>query len=159
VSRLSRQCGILNIPQPYRPSRSVTRIDLLTFTYLLYLLYWSPSGQIPDQYFDHDNTASFQILSNTGCGKLTSFLYEYNHIKKEVRLPHSVYHSSFILPFDIARQKWQTVACEPHAKRHYVRGKNALLDYFLRARLNIRNPMRGKSELKCLHHPIVISLW
>jgi hypothetical protein len=24
----------------------------------------------------------------TGCGKLTSFLYEYTHIKKEVSLPH-----------------------------------------------------------------------
>jgi hypothetical protein len=29
VSRLSRQCGILNISQPYRPSRPVTGIALL----------------------------------------------------------------------------------------------------------------------------------
>jgi hypothetical protein len=29
VSRLSRQCGILNISQPYRPSQPVTRIALL----------------------------------------------------------------------------------------------------------------------------------
>jgi hypothetical protein len=29
VSRLSRQCGILNISQPYRPPRPVTRITLL----------------------------------------------------------------------------------------------------------------------------------
>jgi hypothetical protein len=29
VSRLSRQCGILNISQPYRPPRSVTGIALL----------------------------------------------------------------------------------------------------------------------------------
>jgi hypothetical protein len=29
-------------------------------------------------------------VDNTGCGKLTSFLYGYIHIKKEVSLPHSV---------------------------------------------------------------------
>jgi hypothetical protein len=32
VSRLSRQCGILNISQPYRPPRPVTGIALLYFT-------------------------------------------------------------------------------------------------------------------------------
>jgi hypothetical protein len=31
VSRLSRQCGILNISQPYRPARPVTGIALLFF--------------------------------------------------------------------------------------------------------------------------------
>jgi hypothetical protein len=35
VSRLSRQCGILNISQPYRPTKPVTRIALLYFTYSL----------------------------------------------------------------------------------------------------------------------------
>jgi hypothetical protein len=29
VSRLSRQCGILNISQPYRPPRPLTEIALL----------------------------------------------------------------------------------------------------------------------------------
>jgi hypothetical protein len=31
MSRLSTQCGIINISQPYRPSRPVTGIALLTF--------------------------------------------------------------------------------------------------------------------------------
>jgi hypothetical protein len=35
VSRLSRQCGILNISQPYRPPRPVTRIVLLYFYFAL----------------------------------------------------------------------------------------------------------------------------
>jgi hypothetical protein len=34
MSRLSRQCGILNISQPHRPSRPVTGIALLYFTLL-----------------------------------------------------------------------------------------------------------------------------
>jgi hypothetical protein len=33
VSLLSRQCGILNISQPYRPPQPVTGIVLLYFTY------------------------------------------------------------------------------------------------------------------------------
>jgi hypothetical protein len=33
VSRLSRQCEILNISQPYRPPRPVTGISLLFFTF------------------------------------------------------------------------------------------------------------------------------
>jgi hypothetical protein len=56
VSRLSRECGILNISQPYRPPRPVTGIDLLysfftiTLTICLHMLdilfptYWRSSN-------------------------------------------------------------------------------------------------------------------
>jgi hypothetical protein len=38
MSRLSRQCGIFNISQPYRPPRPVTGI-VFTFTFLYIFAY------------------------------------------------------------------------------------------------------------------------
>jgi hypothetical protein len=46
MSRLSRQCGILNISQPYRPPRPIMGIALLYFT-LLYFTSFSSEGDQP----------------------------------------------------------------------------------------------------------------
>jgi hypothetical protein len=47
VSQLSRQCGILNISQPYRPPRPVTGIALLL------LAYKTTPGHSPDCSLTH----------------------------------------------------------------------------------------------------------
>jgi hypothetical protein len=45
MSRLSEECGILNISQPYWPPQPVTGIALLYFTYLD-MLVWVDIGPI-----------------------------------------------------------------------------------------------------------------
>jgi hypothetical protein len=44
ISRLSRQCGILNISLPYRPPRPLTGTALLYFFYVLSLSSFRPIG-------------------------------------------------------------------------------------------------------------------
>jgi hypothetical protein len=39
MSRFSRQCGIPNISEPYRPPRPVTGIALLFYLFLRYVLH------------------------------------------------------------------------------------------------------------------------
>jgi hypothetical protein len=42
MSRLYRQCGILNISQPYRPTQPVTGIALLFFIFTYKAMYLKP---------------------------------------------------------------------------------------------------------------------
>jgi hypothetical protein len=60
VSRLSRQCGILNISQPYRHSRPVTGIALL----LLYFIGYMKDPINISHEFHSIRLGSFQIVSS-----------------------------------------------------------------------------------------------
>jgi hypothetical protein len=63
MSRLSRQCGILNISQPYRPPRPVTGIALL-FYFLYYLDFFTirDDGQRPKSQQSEVSSFSFNIV-------------------------------------------------------------------------------------------------
>jgi hypothetical protein len=48
VSRLSRQCGILNISQLYRPARPVTGIALLFYIFYFYYAIFRLKRRVQD---------------------------------------------------------------------------------------------------------------
>jgi hypothetical protein len=68
VSRLSRQCGILNISQPYRPAEPVTGTALLRFT----------------SHILHARCMSHQSHP------LTRYIYVYIHIRRNMADPKRV---------------------------------------------------------------------
>jgi hypothetical protein len=69
VSRFSRQCGILNISQPYGPTRPVTRIALLSFfTFLkkeILLHGVQPVGLTLPKHFKVNQRPSYKTTVNT----------------------------------------------------------------------------------------------
>jgi hypothetical protein len=77
VSRLSKQCGILNITRPYRPSRPVKGTALLCFCYSYIADFTHP---LPMRLPCHEMTAS---ETSTFCpaGYLIACMFDPNHLK------------------------------------------------------------------------------
>jgi hypothetical protein len=86
VSRLSRQCGILNISQPYRPTRPVTGIALLSsliyspdkrmvriVTFLLLIPFRASSCQEPSRdWLVKKNLAHAKAMSRVSRDRITA---------------------------------------------------------------------------------------
>jgi hypothetical protein len=64
-----------------------------------------------------DGTFNAKLSLYTGCGKLTSFLYGYIHIKKDVSLPHPVYIPSALTK--TLNSAYRLYLCVPYGSVRY----------------------------------------